>query len=83
MGLLGSVTFQLLLRMPSSCSSHFSDPVVEISDHHVENVIYLCKINTVIYGSEINGVGSSMAIITLTIMWKITTKVSFNDTYEN
>ena len=76
-GLLESVTFQLLLRMLSSFSTvnkkfrhlHFSDLVVEIGHRHVENVIFLGKTNTAIHGPHINGVGSSMAIIILTI-WK-------------
>ena len=52
---------------------HFSDPVVEISDRHVENMIFLGKNNTAIHDPHINGMGSSIAIIVLTIMWKITT----------
>ena len=80
-GLLKSVTFQLLLRMLSLFSQslksyehlHFSDPVVEISDRHVENMIFLGKTNTAIHDPHINGMGSSIAIIILTIMWKITT----------
>ena len=48
---------------------HFSDPVVEISDRHV----FPGKTNTAIHGPHINGMGSSMTIIILTIMWKITT----------
>ena len=80
-GLLKSVTFQLLLRMLSSFSAvtksyellHFSDPVDKISDRHVEDVIFLGKTNTAIHGPQIKGVGSSMAIVILSIMWKITT----------
>ena len=49
---------------------HFPDPVVEISDRHVDNVILQGKTNTVIHGPHINGIGSSIAIIILTIMWK-------------
>ena len=52
---------------------HFSDPVVEISDRHVENVIFLGKTNTAIHGPRINSMGSSFVIIILTIRWKITT----------
>ena len=52
---------------------HFSDPVVKIVHPHVENVIFRGKTNTAIHGPHINGVGSSMAMIILTIMWKITT----------
>ena len=51
---------------------HFSDPVLKISHRHVENVIFQGKTNTAIHGPHINGVGSSMAIIIPTIMWKIT-----------
>ena len=33
---------------------HFSDPVVENSHRHVENVILLGKTNTAIHGQHIN-----------------------------
>ena len=83
-GLLGSVTFQLLLRMLSSLKSyehlHFSNPVLKISYPHVENVIFQGETSTAIHGPHINGVGSSMAIIILTIIWKITIYVSLTDT---
>ena len=48
---------------------HFSDPVVDISDRHVENVIFLGKTNTAIHGPHINGMGASIVLIFLTIMW--------------
>ena len=53
--------------------SAYSYPVVEISDRHVENVISLGKTNTAIHDPRINSMGSSIVIIILTIMWKITT----------
>ena len=56
--------------------------MVDISDRHVENVIFLGKTNTAIHDPHINGMGSSIAIIILTIMWKTTTQVSFNDSYD-
>ena len=46
---------------------HFSDPVVDISDRHVKNVIFLGKTNTAIHDPHINGMGSSIAIIIITI----------------
>ena len=37
------------------------------------NVIFLGKTNTAIHDPQINGMGSSIAIIILAIMWKTTT----------
>ena len=60
---------------------HFSEHMLKISYRHVENM--QGKTDTAIHSPHNNGVGSSMAIIILTIMWKITTSVSLNNTNEN